>query len=186
MLVLFDFILGVFYKLQDIARHYFRKPFIGKLGKKSVLKPGVKIAGNPYRVKIGKNFKVWHRSILSVRKGFIEIGDNGLIGVNSFLNASRGKISIGNGVAIAPHCKIFSFSHHYSEDKSVMNSHVVKDVRIDDDVLIGAGVTILPGVSIGKGAVIAAGAVVNHDVESYTIMGGIPARKIGVRNKSNK
>lgn len=41
---------------------------------------------------------------------------------------------------------------------------------------------ILPGVTIGKGAVIAAGAVVTKDVEPYTIVGGVPARKIGERS----
>lgn len=42
---------------------------------------------------------------------------------------------------------------------------------------------ILPGVSIGEGAVVAAGAVVTSDVEPWTVVGGVPARKIGNREK---
>ena len=37
------------------------------------------------------------------------------------------------------------------------------------------------GVRIGDGAIIATGAVVTKDVEPYSIVGGIPAKKIGQR-----
>ena len=37
---------------------------------------------------------------------------------------------------------------------------------------------ILDGVTIGDGAVIAAGSVVTKEVESYTIVGGVPAKLI--------
>ena len=49
---------------------------------------------------------------------------------------------------------------------------------VGNDVWIGHGATVLPGNAIGDGAVIAAGAVVTHDVDPYTIVGGIPARLI--------
>ena len=51
-------------------------------------------------------------------------------------------------------------------------------VRIGDDVWVGYGAIILSGVQIGNGAIIAAGALVVKDVESYTIYGGVPAKKI--------
>lgn len=45
---------------------------------------------------------------------------------------------------------------------------------------------ILHSVEIGEGAVIAAGAVVTKSVEPYSIVAGIPAKKIGERNKTLK
>jgi acetyltransferase-like isoleucine patch superfamily enzyme len=179
MLQFVDIIIRIIRIVSDNLKHYIRKPFIGRLGKGSYLKSGVRIIGNPYRVSIGSNFKVWHNTVFSVGKGTITIGNNGLIGIGSILNSSLGRIIIGNNVAIAPHCKIFSYSHDYSEFNSVVESYVVDDVIIEDDVLIGAGSVILPGVKIGKGAIVAAGAVVNKSVDCYTIVGGIPAKKIG-------
>jgi acetyltransferase-like isoleucine patch superfamily enzyme len=52
---------------------------------------------------------------------------------------------------------------------------------IGHDVWIGRNVTILQGVTVGNGAVIAAHAVVTKDVEPYTIVGGVPAKRIRKR-----
>lgn len=173
-----DFYFKISYRLRDILFHFFRKPFIGKLGNRSYIKRGTKILGNPYRLSIGSDFKIWENCIIEIRKGKISIGNNGLLGASSILNASAGNIVIGNGVAIAPQCKIFSYSHHYYAEKNVMYSYKIGDVIIGNNVLIGAGVIILPDVTIGEGAIVAAGAVVNKNVEPFTIVGGIPAKFI--------
>ncbi len=54
-------------------------------------------------------------------------------------------------------------------------------VTIGNDVWIGYGARILNGVHIGDGAIVATGAVVTKDVEPYSIVGGVPAKKIGQR-----
>ncbi|QEI09365.1 CatB-related O-acetyltransferase [Pigmentiphaga aceris] len=56
-----------------------------------------------------------------------------------------------------------------------------KQAVIGNDVWIGAYARIMGGVKIGDGAVIAAGSVVTHDVEPYTIVGGVPAKPIKKR-----
>lgn len=56
-----------------------------------------------------------------------------------------------------------------------------KSTFIGNDVWIGLNVVILDGVTIGNGAVIAANSVVNHDVEPYSIVGGVPAKEIRKR-----
>ena len=52
------------------------------------------------------------------------------------------------------------------------------DIVIGNDVWIGYEAVILSGVHIGDGAIIGTRAVVTHDVEPYTIVGGVPAKPI--------
>lgn len=64
---------------------------------------------------------------------------------------------------------------------AIVDSKEKWDVIIGNDVWIGTDVKIMGGVTIGDGAIIAAGAVVTKDVESYSIVGGIPAKLIRKR-----
>ena len=52
------------------------------------------------------------------------------------------------------------------------------DTRVGHDVWLGNGAIVLPGRTIGNGAVIGAGAVIAHDVPSYAIAVGNPARVV--------
>ena len=51
-------------------------------------------------------------------------------------------------------------------------------VAIGKNVWLGANVCVLPGVNIGDGVTIAAGSVVTHDIPSYSMAAGVPARII--------
>ncbi len=53
------------------------------------------------------------------------------------------------------------------------------NITIEDDVWIGMDALLLGGITIGKGAIVAARSVVTKDVPPFTIVAGIPAKKIG-------
>ncbi len=55
------------------------------------------------------------------------------------------------------------------------------DIVIGNDVWIGYEAVVMPGVHIGNGAIVGTRAVVTKDVESYTIVGGVPAKPIRKR-----
>ncbi len=111
----------------------------------------------------------------------IEIGNNNVFNRNVLLDGRGGKIKIGNNVDIAQETNIWTLEHDVHDD-----FHVSKggDVIIEDSVWIASRVTILPGVKIGKGAVVASCSVVTKDVPPMAIVGGIPAKYIGVRKSA--
>lgn len=58
-------------------------------------------------------------------------------------------------------------------------------IHIKKGAWIGAGSIILSDVTIGEYSVVAAGAVVIKDVPPYTVVGGVPAKKIKEINKTD-
>ncbi|MBM4250183.1 MAG: sugar O-acetyltransferase, partial [Euryarchaeota archaeon] len=57
---------------------------------------------------------------------------------------------------------------------------VLAGAHVEKGARIGGNSTVLPGVRIGREALVAAGAVVTKDVPGYTMVAGVPARKIGM------
>lgn len=158
---------------------------VGEIGWKAKIYEGVVLIGCPANITLGERVEIFHRAVLVVGpKGRIEFGDRSHLGVGGYINAVEGRILIGSGVAIGPLTQIYSYSNSVEAGRKIRDSYKVADVIIDDDVLIGSAVTILPGVTVGKGAVVGAGAVVNRDVLPYTIVVGIPARKVGDREQN--
>lgn len=115
--------------------------------------------------------------IRSPRK--LKIGANCCIGHKATLDA-RGGLTIGNNVNLSSEVMIWTAQHDYRDPMFGTN---FEPVTIGETVWIGPRCIILPGVTVGEGAVVAAGAVVTKEVESYTVVGGIPAQKIADRPK---
>lgn len=107
----------------------------------------------------------------------IEIGEDSIVGDHVFLDG-RDRLKIGNHVDIASQVLIYNSSHDLNSEEFTATT---SPVDIGDFVFIGPRAIILPGVKIGRGAVVAAGAVVTKDVPDLTIVGGVPAVKIGER-----
>ena len=115
----------------------------------------------------------------------ISIGKGTIIGDNSILDGRNG-IQIGKNVCFASNVSIWTEQHDHRDTFFRCETQKHNPVIIDDRAWIGSHTIILHSVHIGEGAVVAAGAVVTHDVLPYTIVAGIPAKKIGDRNRDLK
>ena len=112
----------------------------------------------------------------------ISVGRNFMINGGAFLYG-RGGLTIGDYVMIGPNVAIVSSQHRFDDPRVPMMflGHREAPVTIGSDVWIGANAVVLPGVTIADGTVVSAGAVVTADTEPYSIVGGIPAKRIGER-----
>ena len=148
--------LGMIGKLPShLVRNFLYKSLGLKLGLRAVIYGGAEIR-RPEWIKIGKGSIIGNGAILDGRMG-IYIGEN---------------VNMSSGVWI------WTVQHDY---KDPFFKDVGGKVEIGNNAWISCRVTILPGVKIGEGAVVAAGAVVTKDVEAFTVVGGVPAKKIGER-----
>ncbi len=106
----------------------------------------------------------------------VKIGKKVEIGYMVLIDNRRPElVTIEDQVTITTMCVVIAhdLSRRFSEQKETIG-----EVRIKRGAFIGMNSTIMPGVTIGEGAVVAAGSVVTHDVEPYTVVGGVPAKKI--------
>ena len=110
----------------------------------------------------------------------ISIGTGSIIGDKAILDG-RNKIIIGENVNLSSNVQIWTEQHDH-RDPEFRCSPNKQPVIIKDRVWIGPNSIILHSVTIGEGAVIAAGSIVTKNVEPYTIVAGIPAKKINNRN----
>lgn len=109
-------------------------------------------------------------------KAEITIGDNCFFNHNCSLTAAE-NIVIGNQCMFANNFVVVDHDHDRKDGK-ILKELMSAPVKIGNNVWCGANVTVLKGVTIGDGAVIAAGSVVNRDVAAYSVVAGVPARKI--------
>lgn len=138
-------------------RSFYFRTWAKSFGDGSVVMKGVNVS-NPYN---------------------LSVGENSGLGINAYLSCVA-EVSIGDRVLMGPDVMIFTSDHNWCGiDKTYFNKGMSEaPVIIEDDVWIGARSIILKGIKVGKGATIAAGSVVTKDVESMSVVGGVPAKFI--------
>lgn len=114
--------------------------------------------------------------------GFLQIGDNCAVNTNVQFGAASGRITIGNDVMIAANVVLRAANHSRARGAPMKDQAPISgEIVIEDDVWIGSNAVVTADVRVGRGTIIGAGSVVTRSTEPYSIVGGVPARKIGER-----
>lgn len=139
--------------------------------------------GKGTRLERGVILTAWESHNSQTFTPSITIGEN--CNINEFNQISAcEKITIGNNLLTGRYVYISDNSHGNSlYDEQHIHPHkrplfVKGPIVIGNNVWICEHACVLSGVTIGDGAIVAANAVVTHDVPSYAIVAGVPAKVI--------
>ncbi len=138
--------------------------------------------------------KVWHEA--QIRTG-ARVGARCIVGKGVFIDAgvvvgADSKLQnyacvyhgarLGRGVFVGPHAILTNdrYPRATAPDFTPLRDGdwEVGATVVEDGASLGAHCTILPGVRIGAWAMVAAGAVVTRDAAPYTLVAGVPARRV--------
>jgi UDP-2-acetamido-3-amino-2,3-dideoxy-glucuronate N-acetyltransferase len=137
---------------------------------------------------IGAGTKIWHfchimaGSVIGER---CNLGQNVVVMPGARLGNNvkvQNNVSIYEGVELeddvfcGPSCV---FTNVLNPRSHVSRRHAYQKTLVRRGSSIGANATIVCGVTLGEYAFIGAGAVVTSDVPAYSLMVGVPARRVG-------
>ena len=144
-------------------------------------------------VNVGDGTKIWHFSHILSNTNIgsdCSIGQNVVIGPNVSVGNKvkiQNNVSVYEGVTIedevfcGPSCV---FTNVNNPRSVIERKEEFKQTLVKKGASLGANSTIVCGNTIGSYAFIAAGAVIVKDVSPYSIMAGVPAKRIGWISKA--
>ncbi|NER94835.1 MAG: gamma carbonic anhydrase family protein [Symploca sp. SIO1B1] len=112
------------------------------------------------QVSLAEGVSIWYGAVVRGDVERIEIGEGTNIQDGAILHGDPGKPTI-----LEAHV-------------TVGHRAVVHSAHIERGCLIGIGAVVLDGVRVGTGSIIGAGAVVNKDVPPFSLVVGVPAKRL--------
>jgi acetyltransferase-like isoleucine patch superfamily enzyme len=153
----------------------------------------INYSGDPQRIALGDGVKILGE-VEVFEKGRVLIGPATFLGWRSKIFCTT-SVTIGEGCWISDNVYLMdSDLHQLSMTKRIADAFAYSNggaldyytgvphapISIGRGVWIGAGAVILKGVTLGDGCVVGASSVVTKDVPAGVIVGGNPARQIGI------
>lgn len=110
--------------------------------------------------------------------GDVNVGNNTWIGPYTALDGSGG-LNIGENCSISSKVNIVSHDTVKWALSGGIEAYEYASISIGNNCFIGTGAFIGKGVTLGNHCLVAAGAVVTKSFPDFSIIAGIPAKKIG-------
>jgi putative colanic acid biosynthesis acetyltransferase WcaF len=134
-----------------------------------------------FGAKLGSNCHIYGRARIWAPWNLIcaemaTIGDEAII-----YNPAR--MVLGSHAIISQQAYLCGATHDYEDPNFPLVSF---PISIGSYAWVCARATVQPGVSVGEGAVLALGSVATHDLQPWTVYGGVPARKIKMRRNTTE
>lgn len=168
---------------------------------KAIIGPNVEMSGKNIigtgarlsNIRIGENSHIESGVICTgYGTGQIKIGKECYVGLYNILDWSD-NITVGDYVQIAgPTTALWTHSGAEMCINGVDLKNKSKKFRptsaiyIESNVYIGGNCTIYPGITIGHHSIVAPNSAVTKNVDPYTMVGGVPAKKIKELEINNK
>jgi acetyltransferase-like isoleucine patch superfamily enzyme len=120
----------------------------------------------------------------AIVRGDVQLGYG--TSINPYAHVA-GMVRMGSHVMVAGGAAIYGFDHGHTQlDTPIyFQPLTVSGIEIEDDCWIGANAVVVDGVRLGAHSIVAAGAVVKDSFAPHSIVGGVPARLIRLRGKTN-
>jgi 2,3,4,5-tetrahydropyridine-2,6-dicarboxylate N-acetyltransferase len=118
----------------------------------------------------------------------VTIGDNAVIMMGAVINIGAeigAKTMIDMGAVLGGRAIVGENSHIGANAvlAGVVEPASAQPVRIGNNVIVGANAVVLEGVQVGDDAVVGAGAIVTKDVAAGTVVAGVPAKILKVKDQ---
>lgn len=112
------------------------------------------------QVKIAAGVNIWYGAVIRGDVERIEIGECTNIQDGAILHGDPGKPTV------------------LEDHVTVGHRAVIHSAYVERGCLIGIGAILLDGVRVGTGSIVGAGAVVSKDVPPYSLVVGVPAKRL--------
>lgn len=186
------FPFGIMPKLRALRSHFYTGMIsrrFASIGSNSLIAhPVQKISGHQY-ISVGEGTQIAHHATLTAWPSEehpspeLRIGAHGCL--NAYIHISAANcIKIGDNLLTGSNVLIVDNAHGASR-RTLMDLHPIARplsskgaVTIGNNVWLGNNVCVMPGVTIGDGVIVAANSVVTHDIPSYSVAAGVPARVV--------
>lgn len=174
------------------VRYLYYKLWFKKMGRKVLIDTGV-ILNGARNISVDDFSWIDTNCRIDAMLGEVKIGRRVHVAPSALIFA-REEVRIGNYVGIGAFSRIYASTEVPTGGKRACGPMVPEAMRavraapvlIGDECLIGTGAVVLPGARLGKGAVVGANSVLTKSVDSWQIVGGVPARVIGEREPVNE